>query len=213
MYMYIHNWPKSCSWHSTHGRVWLIGTRVQPDSLARLVRVRAPSEVVFFFWPAYPISTNYSAYRTFPAGSWRVTRMHSGGQKGYFWLPGTKKCCESFSIKFCKNIASPWFHEAIIHEHTGTEIVGPRYYIISRHRCPKRWRVAWVVTVWKIWCYFKPLSKSFILRHHSKLSFIRVKNLKFNSNLTVNSYDTNTNLEVLYCIIDNILHTSGAEKA
>jgi hypothetical protein len=30
------NRPKSSSWHSTHGRVWLIGTRAQPESLARL---------------------------------------------------------------------------------------------------------------------------------------------------------------------------------
>jgi hypothetical protein len=35
----IYNRPKSGSWHSTHGRVWLIGTRAQPDSLARPLRV------------------------------------------------------------------------------------------------------------------------------------------------------------------------------
>jgi hypothetical protein len=40
--IYIYNWPKSGSWHSTHGRVWFIGTRAHPVSLARLVRVWAP---------------------------------------------------------------------------------------------------------------------------------------------------------------------------
>jgi hypothetical protein len=38
----IYNRPKSGSWHSTHGWVWLNGTRAQSDSLARLVRLWAP---------------------------------------------------------------------------------------------------------------------------------------------------------------------------
>jgi hypothetical protein len=45
IYIYIYNRPKTGSWHSTHGRVYLIGTRAQPDSLARLVRVWAPLQI------------------------------------------------------------------------------------------------------------------------------------------------------------------------
>jgi hypothetical protein len=42
IYLTTHAWVDSSSWHSTHGPVWPIGTRAQPDSLARLVRVWAP---------------------------------------------------------------------------------------------------------------------------------------------------------------------------
>jgi hypothetical protein len=45
MYFIIHTWVDSGSWHSTHGQFWLIGTRAQPDSLARLVRVWAPLDI------------------------------------------------------------------------------------------------------------------------------------------------------------------------
>ena len=38
-------WVDSGSWHSTHGRVWLIGTRAQPDSRASASNVDGVSVV------------------------------------------------------------------------------------------------------------------------------------------------------------------------
>jgi len=41
IYFTTHAWVDSGSWHSTHGQIWLIGTRDQPDSRAGLVRLWA----------------------------------------------------------------------------------------------------------------------------------------------------------------------------
>jgi hypothetical protein len=63
LYIHIYNQPKSGSWHSTHGRVWLIGTRAQPDSLARLVRVWVPLDPNILFNTLF--SKTLSLYSSF----------------------------------------------------------------------------------------------------------------------------------------------------
>ena len=55
---------KSGSLHSTHGRVWLIGTRAQPDSQARLVRVWALTVSTLAEWHNAPTVSARNGIKT-----------------------------------------------------------------------------------------------------------------------------------------------------
>jgi hypothetical protein len=62
IYFTTHAWMDSGSWHSTHGRVWLIGTRAQPDSWARFVRVWAPLNMMKSTYSLYIQFTETDAW-------------------------------------------------------------------------------------------------------------------------------------------------------